>query len=176
MACLLTTILHKHWTLYHQPLSPHPFFFPFSDAVSLSFSLLLGISLGTDGSFSFSSCSLRLADFFRTSKSESGSTSSTSSSGMVRARVRGVVPAGTLKVRSNSTGMLSLKNSMSVLAFWDPNVLWVIFKQGALSTVPSTRDTYTSTKQSDNFICTNFFCTVQTSYINAESKVSSFIF
>ncbi|TNN51116.1 hypothetical protein EYF80_038693 [Liparis tanakae] len=60
--------------------------------------IMAGISLGTEGSFLSSSCSLRLADFLSISKSESGSTSSASSSGIVSARVSRVVPAGTLKV------------------------------------------------------------------------------
>lgn len=117
----------------------YPFFFPFSGSVSFSFST--ESSLGTDGSFFSSSCSLRVADFFSTSNSESGSVTTTSSSGMVSKRVRGVAPAWILKVSWNWTGMLSLKNIMSVLAFCEPKVLWVSFRQGALSTVPSTRET-----------------------------------
>lgn len=97
----------------------HPLFLLFSVVMSFSFSpsLLPGSSFGTDGSFSFSSCSLREADFFRSSNSDSGSTSRASSSGIVRVRVRGEAPTGTLKVSWNSIGMLSLKNKRSVLAF-----------------------------------------------------------
>lgn len=98
-------------TLHHT----YPLFLPFSDIVSFSFST--EISLETDGSFFSSSCSLRLADFLSISNSESGSTTTTSSSGMVSVRVRGVVPAGILKVSWNWMGMLILRNIISVLAF-----------------------------------------------------------
>lgn len=143
MLCRLVLFFKKDTTCH-----TYPFFFPFSDAVSFSFSTV--ISLVTDGSFFSSSCSLRPADFFKTSNSESGSTTTTSSSGMVRARVSGVVPAVTLKVSWNWTGMLSLRNIISVLAFCEPKVRWVSFRQGALSTVPSTRDTWETTRLTMN--------------------------
>lgn len=48
-----------------------------------------------------------------------------------------VTPVPQLKDEWNSMGMLKRQYIMSALLFCVPNVLWVTFKQGGLSMVPS---------------------------------------